>query len=144
MVDFLDEKRREIGERLRELRPVVAEYQRLEAAVSALDELALGASAPRSRRPANRSTAKRSTRRTGASPKPRGRPKGSGTRSNEALAIVRAAPGIALPEIADKMGIKQNYLYRLLPTLAATGLVTKVGRGWHPTQPDADNPPALP
>jgi hypothetical protein len=37
MADFLDEKRREMQERLKELRPLVDEYHRLEAAVSALD-----------------------------------------------------------------------------------------------------------
>jgi hypothetical protein len=29
------------------------------------------------------------------------------------------------------MGIKQNYLYRVLPTLANEGRVKKDGRGWH-------------
>jgi DNA-binding IscR family transcriptional regulator len=45
---------------------------------------------------------------------------------------VKAHPGITVPEIAEKMGIKQNYLYRVLPALAAEGLVVKEGRGWHP------------
>ncbi len=30
------------------------------------------------------------------------------------------------------MGIKQNYLYRVMPELASQGLVLKSGRGWHP------------
>jgi hypothetical protein len=30
------------------------------------------------------------------------------------------------------MGIKQNYLYRVLPGLAQDGLVVKDGRGWKP------------
>ena len=30
------------------------------------------------------------------------------------------------------MGIKQNYLYRVLPGLASDGLVEKDGRGWRP------------
>ena len=29
------------------------------------------------------------------------------------------------------MGIKQNYLYRVMPGLADEGKVTKSGRGWH-------------
>jgi hypothetical protein len=62
----------------------------------------------------------------------RGRPKGSGTRGAEALALVKAQPGITIPELAEKMGIKQNYLYRVLPGLAADGLVVKDGRGWKP------------
>jgi hypothetical protein len=32
------------------------------------------------------------------------------------------------------MGIKQNYLYRVLPGLADDGLVVKDGRGWKPTE----------
>ena len=36
MTDFLDEKRKEITDRLKELKPLVDEYQRLEAAASAL------------------------------------------------------------------------------------------------------------
>jgi hypothetical protein len=35
-VDFLDEKRSEIGARLKELKPLVEEYQRLEAPAAAL------------------------------------------------------------------------------------------------------------
>jgi DNA-binding IscR family transcriptional regulator len=45
---------------------------------------------------------------------------------------VRGQPGITIPEIAEKMGIQQNYLYRVLPSLAQDGLVEKQGRGWHP------------
>ena len=36
MADFLDEKRKEIDARLRELRPLVDEYNRLEKAAAAL------------------------------------------------------------------------------------------------------------
>jgi hypothetical protein len=36
VTDFLDEKRREITQRLKELKPVVDEFRRLEAAVTAL------------------------------------------------------------------------------------------------------------
>jgi hypothetical protein len=62
----------------------------------------------------------------------RGRPKDSGTRGAEGLALVKENPGITIPEIAEKTGIKQNYLYRVLPGLAADGLVVKDGRGWKP------------
>jgi predicted ArsR family transcriptional regulator len=71
-------------------------------------------------------------RKRGATHGRRGRPKGSGTRAAEALALVKQNPGITIPEIAEKMGIKQNYLYRVLPGLAADGLVVKEGRGWKP------------
>jgi DNA-binding IclR family transcriptional regulator len=46
--------------------------------------------------------------------------------------MVSQRPGITIPELADAMGIKQNYLYRVMPTLADEGKVRKEGRGWHP------------
>jgi MarR family len=127
VTDFLDEKRREIQARLKELRPLVDEYQRLEAAERALAGVK-GAS--------NGAPKRARTPRAAASARPagsgrRGRPKGSGTRGAQALEIVRNQPGITIPEMAEAMGIKQNYLYRVLPTLQKDGLVRKEGRGWH-------------
>jgi sugar-specific transcriptional regulator TrmB len=125
MADFLEEKKREIETRLKELRPLVDEYHRLEAAAAALSGVGAGnAAAPRTRRAARPKSTATATGR-------RGRPKGTGTRSKEALALVRKQPGITIPELADAMKIKQNYLYRVLPGLAQDGLVEKQGRGWH-------------
>jgi hypothetical protein len=127
--DFLDQKRHEIAARLKELRPLVDEYERLEAAAAALDGLSATASTGARRAPARSAAA---AGRTGGAAQGgrRGRPKGSGTRGAEALVLVRENPGITIPEIAEKMGIKQNYLYRVLPGLAEDGLVVKAGRGW--------------
>jgi hypothetical protein len=120
MADFLDEKRREIQVRLKELRPMVDEYHRLEAAERALSGVEeQPAPAPGRRR-----------RSTGSNGR-RGRPRGSGTRAAQALQLVRERPGITIPELADAMGIKQNYLYRVMPGLADDGKVVKSGRGWH-------------
>ncbi|MDX6678679.1 MAG: hypothetical protein QOE31_2731 [Solirubrobacteraceae bacterium] len=132
MADFLDEKRSEIGARLKELKPLVEEYERLQAAASALD--GVPATATASPRAAGTRAAKASARRRSSNNGSgrRGRPKGSGTRGAEALALVKESPGITIPELAAKMGIKQNYLYRVLPGLAEDGLVAKDGRGWHP------------
>ena len=47
---------------------------------------------------------------------------------------MRTRPGITIPEIAEAMGIQQNYLYRVLPSLQKDGLVRKEGRGWHPRE----------
>jgi CRP-like cAMP-binding protein len=128
MPDFLEEKKREIDARLKELRPLVDEYHRLEAAVAALE----GVPASNSRTsaaPAHR-TRRRASTSTGTGR--RGRPRGSGTRSKQALELVRTRPGITIPEIAQQIGIQQNYLYRVLPALQKDGLVRKEGRGWHP------------
>jgi len=135
--DFLDQKRHEIAARLTELRPLVEEYERLEAAaaalagVPALTPATATATAGTRRAPArSKATVERSGGATQGGR--RGRPKGSGTRGAEALALVRENPGITIPEIAAKMGIKQNYLYRVLPGLVKDGLVVKDGRGWKP------------
>ena len=45
---------------------------------------------------------------------------------------MQGQPGITIPELAAKMGIKQNYLYRVLPGLEQENKVSKQGRGWHP------------
>jgi hypothetical protein len=139
MADFLDEKRNEIGARLKELKPLVDEYQRLEAAAAALDGVPTrtaangnGNGSGSTRRATARVKAASRNRGAGGGTGRRGRPKGSGTRGAEALALVKGNPGITIPEIAEKMGIKQNYLYRVLPGLAEDGLVKKDGRGWHP------------
>jgi CRP-like cAMP-binding protein len=133
MADFLDEKKREIDARLKELRPLVDEFHRLEAAAAALDGVgaAGGATAP-ARRGSRRAAAAAAPSSTGS--RRRGRPRGSGTRSKEALELVRTRPGITIPEIAEAMGIQQNYLYRVLPALQKDGLVRKDGRGWHPRE----------
>ena len=123
MTDFLEEKKQEIAARLAELRPLVEEYERLEAASRALDGLN-GSSASSSSSGSRR-------RRSGGGSGRRGRPKGSGTRGTQALELVKANPGIAIPELAGKMGIKQNYLYRVLPGLEQDGLVEKKDRGWY-------------
>jgi hypothetical protein len=168
VTDFLDEKRQEITNRLKELKPAVDEYSRLEAAAAALAGLGGTTSSTTSSTPAA-ATATVTPRRRGpgrprgsgrkksapkapatatatvAAPAPKaarkpgrpakrraGRRKGSGTRAAEARSFVQGQPGITIPELAAKMGIKQNYLYRVLPGLEQENRVEKKGRGWYP------------
>jgi CRP-like cAMP-binding protein len=128
VTDFLDEKRKEIQSRLKELKPLVDEYRRLEAAEQALAGV--------EQTPA-RTTRGRRGRGSATSNGRRGRPRGTGTRATQALELVRARPGITIPELAEAMGIKQNYLYRVMPGLADQGLVVKSGRGWHTRDSEA-------
>jgi len=120
MTDFLDQKRSEIQQRMEELKPMVDEYERLAAAERALSGVG-GSDAPRQRAAASGGDGRRGG----------GRPKGTGTRGTQALELVRARPGITIPELAEAMDIQQNYLYRVMPDLAEQGLVVKSGRGWH-------------
>jgi hypothetical protein len=157
--DFLDDRRTEITDRLKELQPLVDEFKRLEAAAEALAEAigstvgsAVAATVTRRRgsgRPRGSSTAPKKPGRPAGSGKKVGRPagagkkagrpkgkvgrrKGSGTRAAQALSFVQGQPGITIPELAAKMGIKQNYLYRVLPGLEQEGKLEKKGRGWYP------------
>ena len=207
VTDFLDVKRQEISDRLKELKPAVDEYGRLQAAASALAKVGAapasttptattsaatvatparrGPGRPRGSgkvasvatatpkvvakkvgRPAGkkvgrppgsgkkvgRPAAKKVGRPPGSGKKVgrpagkkvgrpagkvgrpaarAGRRKGSGTRAAQALSFVQGQPGITIPELASKMGIKQNYLYRVLPGLEQEGKLEKKGRGWH-------------
>ena len=116
--------RQQLTKRLKELKPLVDEYHQLEEMVR---DLATRDGASRSR---GRSTTHRSPR--GTNGRRRGRPRGSGTRSAQALALVESKPGITIPEMAKEMGITPNYLYRVLPELAKDGKVKKNGKGWEP------------
>jgi hypothetical protein len=148
MPDFLEDKRKEMQSRLKKLQPAVDEYHRLEAAVAALADIDddSGSSASRngrrrgpgrprgstSAKPANAKAAGKPGARAKASSARPGRRKGSGSRAAEALSFVQRQPGITIPVLAGKMGIKQNYLYRVLPGLEQEKKVRKDGRGWHP------------
>jgi hypothetical protein len=136
MADFLDEKRKEIQARLQELKPYVDEYQLLQAADEALGGIGNGTTTRRASSPATAAAAPaaRRPRRSSGGGGTRGRRRGSrggSTRATQALDLVRERPGITIPEMAQAMGIQQNYLYRVLPGLAEEGKVTKSGRGWH-------------
>jgi hypothetical protein len=121
----LDDVHRQISARLKELKPLVDEYQQLEAMVEKLDDgdgaAASGRRSGQRRRPTRSSNGRR-----------RGRPRGTGNRSAQALALVQARPGITIPEMGKEMRITPNYLYRVLPELAKDGKVRKAGKGWQP------------
>jgi DNA invertase Pin-like site-specific DNA recombinase len=70
-----------------------------------------------------------------------GRPPGSsggrrrrrgGTRGDQAVKIVSSNPGISASEIAKRLKIKPNYMYRVMGDLQKEGRVRKRGRGYHP------------
>jgi hypothetical protein len=130
MPDSLDTIRKQVRDRLQELAPLIEEYRQLEGALAALEGTA-SAPAPTRRNGRTAGSGAGSSEGGGSGGARRGRKKGSGTRANEALKLVDERPGITIPELAEAMGIKQNYLYRVMPTLAGEGKVVKSGRGWH-------------
>jgi hypothetical protein len=116
--DTIDAARKAIEDRISTLRD---ELKRLETAATALG----GAATRRTRRGPGR------PRKTGGGTGRRGRPRGSGARAAQAEKLVRANPGITISELAKKMNIKPNYLYRVLPLLQKDGKVRKRDKGWH-------------
>ena len=129
MAGFVDSTVKEIDDRLGDLKEEVA---RLEAARSALVGGRRGPGRPRAAGTAPAASSSTTPRRAGRRPgRPRGRSRG-GTRANQALELVRATPGITIPQIAEKMGIEPNYLYRVMPRLLTDGQVKREGQGWHP------------
>jgi DNA-binding IclR family transcriptional regulator len=52
------------------------------------------------------------------------------TRADQAVRLIKANPGITAAEVAKKMRIKPNYLYRVLGDLQKEGRVKKSGRSY--------------
>lgn len=148
MTDFLADKRNEITDRLNELKPLMHEYERLQAAAAALAGIPGSEAPPNGRRGPGRPRRSRKAPAANAGRKsyaPKaavgktaaGKRKGGGRRAAETLRHVTEQPGITIPELAAKMAIKQNYLYRVLPGLEQDKKVRKDGRGWRPATADA-------
>ena len=122
MADFLDEKRKEIDARLRELRPLVEEFNRLEKAAAALAGVGgTQAAATQASLERSRTLAAGAAARAAAATAPSRR-----------WSWCAPGPGITISELADAMGIKANYLYRVMPTLQKEGQVKKRDKGWYP------------
>lgn len=73
----------------------------------------------------------------GANQKAKRATRGAASTADKALAAITETPGITIPDLAEKLGIKQNGLYRVLPALQKDGKITKTGRGWHPAEETA-------
>lgn len=69
-----------------------------------------------------------------ASPKPapRRRRRRGGTRSEQAVKLIADNPGLTASQIATQLGIKPNYMYRVLGELETEGKVRKDGRKYFP------------
>ena len=136
MADFLTEQVKALDNRLNELRPAYEEYLEVERVRDALTTATGGRGPGRQRgtatparrgpgRPKGSATRRRSTNGR------RRRGRRGGSRSDQALKVVRENPGITVSEMAGKMSIKQpNYLYRVMNQLESEGAVTKQGKGY--------------
>jgi hypothetical protein len=104
--------RAQVEGRLKELEPLVQEYEELRRIAAAIDG-DVQASPRRELRPSGP-----------------GRP-GNSARADEAERLIVASPGISVAELAETMGIGPTYLYRLLPRMEREGRLRKEGRGYY-------------
>jgi hypothetical protein len=148
--DFLTQQRRRIDARLQELRPAHEEYLTLLEAKEALDGLKAPSQTGRppgrtpgrrgpGRPPGSGTKRRSSSAARGRAPSSNGRRRArrggtrrraGGTRADQALALIKSSPGVTVPEIADRMGIRQNYLYRVTAALQKQGSVKRKGQGF--------------
>jgi sugar-specific transcriptional regulator TrmB len=126
----LDEARDLVQKRLAELDE---ERQRLERALTELG----GKAAPRPpgrprRRKSSAAAAKAPSAATPGPRKRKRRKRRGGTRADQTVKLIEKSPGITGSEIAKAMGIKANYVYRVLGDLEKEGRVKKKGRKYFP------------
>jgi len=119
--NVLDEARSLLEKRLSELD---AEREQLQRALGELGGRV-------TRRGPGRPRGSRNAASKPSTPRRRRRRRG-GTRGDQAVKLVTESPGITASEIAQKMKIKPNYLYRVLSDLEKEGRVRKDGRKYHP------------
>ena len=102
-----------LKERISELEGELAKLQRALANLTEGREGRRGPGRPRG----SRTAATRTRRR-----------RRGGTRADQAVRLIKANPGITASEIARKMKIQPNYMYRVLGDLQKEGRVKKSGR----------------
>ena len=114
--DVLGQARSLIERRLKELDD---ERRRLEGMLSDITGRRVGRRRPG--RPRGSTNTRRATGRKG---------RRRSTRADQAVKHVQANPGITASEIAKKMRIKPNYVYRVMGELQKQGKVRKKGKGY--------------
>ena len=129
MADVLTEMRSGLEKRLRELEPLIKEHAQVREALDVLK-----GAGTRARRAAASAPKRSQSTKTSTATRGPGRPRGTGGRAQEALKLVHKHPGIAIGEMAKRMKIQPNYLYRILPHLEKDGKVKKRDKGYHPPE----------
>ena len=121
----VDEAANLIRARIRELDSERGQLERALASLTGGREGRRGPGRPRG----SRGSGAGSGRASGGTRRRRRR---GGTRADQAVKLVTDNPGISASDIATRMKIKPNYLYRVLSGLEKEGRVRKDGRTYHP------------
>jgi hypothetical protein len=138
MADTADRILADLRRRRDELKPLVGELERIEAAIDALERVEsdyAGGTGNGARARATGGSSPRSSGPAPAAPSPgrrrRGRPpKGDGpNRADQFLELIRHG-AVSIPAAAREMGIGPNYLYRIAAMLESEGTIRKEGRDY--------------
>jgi len=127
-----------IDEAREKIEQAIAENsEELDRLRSALRSLAGGSAPKRRGRPPGRPSEAASRMESTATPRKRRkrrktRKRSGGTRADHAVSLIEEKPGISASQIAKKLKIKPNYLYRVLGDLEKQGRIKKDGRAYHP------------
>src|SRR3954451_9639280 len=113
MADFLDKTVREMQARVKELAPLIDEYERLTAALAALRRLHDETAQARPRRP--REAPKAQTQPAQRRPR--------GANREVILTVVGERAGVTAADIAQATGIEKNVVYSTLGKLVWGGVV---------------------
>src|SRR5436190_2068034 len=130
VLDQLKDLERQVAGRLRELEPLVAEYQELQQVAQRLGierQAAESAPAPAAtrrratrRKSAGTGTARRTSRRRRNAAAP-------GSRQADVLRLVSERPGITVPELGRELSVDPTGLYQIVRRLEGRGELRKVG-----------------
>jgi transposase len=119
MMSALEDLKKQLKARSRELEPLVAEYNDLREALKVLDRGAsVGKMSGRTARVASRTPAHggRASKRHRA---------GRGERPEQFLKVLHESPGLTVSEIAKRIGVHRGGLYTVAKKLSDEGAVKK-------------------
>ena len=133
VLDKFRQAQDDILARMRELEPLVAEYEELKRIAESLQLNPGSAPARRSRaaKPASSGRA-RSQRRTAQRRTARPRRAASGGRREDILRLVGENPGITINQLGKQLGVDPTGLYRPVRALVAEGRIDKQGPSLRP------------
>ena len=155
VLDKFKQAQQDVLSRMRELEPMVAEYEELKLIAERLDlQPEQAASAPRQARRARQP--RRASRRRAAAATPaasaapeasatpaasttrtrrsagRSRRSGPGNRRDDILRLVSANPGVTINQLGKELKVDPTGLYRPVRALVAEGAIDKQGANLHP------------
>ena len=126
-----------VASRLRELQPLIEEYEELRRVAERLGIDVEAAGRARARTTSAKARPKRAAKRRPTARKPapssaRRRPGGTraagAERRSRVLELIERRPGITVPEISRELGVDPPPLYRVVRKLVAEGTVKKEGK----------------